>query len=215
MPSPSPRRLLVGLGLALALAVAAAPGDASATTVARLSTEQLVDAAEFAFVGTVVDVWTEVDARGLVWTRAQVEVERPLKGAPDTTMVVEQAGGAYGGVTTHVDGVARFSVGERGVFFVSTRGDDRIQLIGMAQGKYTVRMDPYSRAEIVQRFTQPLDRPYDHRFIPLPSAEQRVLFEDFVQQVEDRVELGWDGQPIPGISPDKLMLRNRLQPGVK
>lgn len=215
MTSLSLRQLVSGLGLALVLAMAAAPQPAGATTLVKLSTEQLTDAAEFIVVGNIADVWTEVDERGMVWTRALVEVEESLKGGEASTLVVEQAGGEYGNTFTRVEGVARFSVGERGVFFASTRGEGRVQLVGMVQGKFTVRMDPYSRQEIVQRFALPLDRAYDHRFLPLPAEEKRVALDDFLGQVRDRVELGWDGQEIPGVSPDKLRQRNRLQPGVK
>lgn len=215
MASLSFRQVLTGLGLALALGAATAPHDAGATTLVKLSTEQLTDVAEFIVIGTVVDVWTEVDDGGMVWTRALVEIDDQLKGPSHSTLVLDQAGGEYGSSKTYVAGVARFSVGERGVFFASTRGDERIQLVGMFQGKYTVRMDPYSRQEIVQRFTLPLGRTYDHRFIPLPPEEDRVALDDLVDRVSDRLDLGWDGQPIPGVSPDKLLQRNKLQPGVK
>jgi hypothetical protein len=33
--------------------------------------------------------------------------------------------------------------------------------------------------------------------------------------VRARVDLGWDGQPIPGISAERLRTINRIQPGVR
>ncbi len=211
------RSALLGAGLALAapLAGPALLAPAHATTVVPLTTDQLVDASEFIVVGSVVDVWTERDDSGMIWTRALVEVERGLKGDADSTLVIQQAGGSYGEQIAVVPGVARFSVGERGVFFASTRGEGRIQLIGMAQGKFTIRMDPTLRQEIVQRVSIPISRPYDHRFLPLPSTDDRLTLDDLLDQVQDRVELGWDGQPIPGVLTEKLYMRNKLQAGVK
>ena len=199
----------------LVVGPALVPGVAQATTLAKLSTDQLTDAAEIIVRGEVIDTWTEVDANGLVWTRAMVEVQQTLKGPEQETLVISQAGGEYGGTRTVVVGVGRFSVGEDAVFFVSPRGEGRLQLVGMYQGKFTVRQDPYSRQLIVQRGTLDIQRAYDHRFLPLPPADQRLGLDALLDQVQDRVELGWDGQPIPGVSSDRLARINHLQEGVK
>ncbi|MCB9779462.1 MAG: hypothetical protein H6742_12925 [Alphaproteobacteria bacterium] len=210
--STSPlRRALLGAALLVGLAAPLAPRDASATTVAKLSTEQLTDAAEYIVVGTIVDVWTELDDRGMVWTHGTLEVERQLKGAPVQTIVVSHAGGVHGSTAMKVFGTARFSEGEEGVFFLSTRGHgERVQVVGMAQGKYTVRMDPYSRQPIVQRVVlEPLVA-YDHRFLPLPAEADRLSLDSFLDTIQDRLDSGWDGQAIPGIDPVELQRRNAV-----
>ncbi len=74
----------------------------------------------------------------------------------------------------------------------------------MVQGKFTVRMDPAARHDIVLRYTLPSDEPYDARFLPLPPAEHRIAAADFERTVSARVTLGWDGQPIPGTSIERL-----------
>lgn len=189
-------------------------GSADATTMVKLSTEQMTDASDLVVRGTVVEVWTEPDARGRVWTRAQIEVEEILKG-DDTTaaVVVDQPGGVWGGVTTDVAGVARFDVGEEAVFFLEELGSGRVSPIGMFQGKYTVSLDPATREELVQRVVLPISAPYDHRFLPAPT--ERLTLDALEASVRDRVAVGWDGQPIPGADTDKLRRINRLQPGVK
>lgn len=199
--------------LTLALAVLA---PARATTMAPLTTPQLVDASDAVVRGTVTEVWTEPDAQGRVWTRASVVVQEVYKGDADATaVIVDQIGGAYGGKVTSVEGVARFSVGEEAVFFLETLGSGHTVPVGMFQGKYTVRLDPYSREEIVQRVIMPLRQSYDHRFLPLPDAELRLSLTDLEEQINARVIQGWDGQPIPGASTERLSRINRLQPGVK
>lgn len=191
-------------------------GSAGATSMVRLSTDQMTDASDLIVRGEVVEVWTEVDARGAVWTRAQVLVDEVLKGDPATeAVVVDQMGGTWGGVTTVVHGAARFDVGEEAVLFLDQLGSGRVVPVGMLQGKFTVRLDPATREELAQRVVMPPSASYDHRFLPLPSAADRLTVDTLETQVRDRLALGWDGQPIPGADTAELRRINRLQPGVK
>ena len=206
-------------GLVAAAALAAglsAASPAGATTVAELTNNQLVDASELIVRGTVTEIWTELDADGKVWTRAQVAISDVLKGDHATrAVVVDQLGGTFGGTTTTMPGAVRFSVDEDVVLFLETLGSGHMVPVGLTQGKFTVRMDPYSRSSIVQRFTLPLQQEYDHRFLPLPSADGRVALADLESQVSHRVAEGWDGQPIPGASMERLARINETARGVK
>ena len=193
-----------------------AMGVANATTMVHLSTDQLVDASDLVVRGTVTEVWTEPDAQGRIWTRAQVEVLDVLKGDADAeAVVVDQPGGDWGGMHTTVYSVARFSRGEDAVLFLEQSSDGRITPVGMFQGKFTVQLDPYSQVEVARQVLMPPNQRYDHRFLPLAAAPDRVTVDSLEAQVRDRVAAGWDGQPIPGASPDRLRRINRTQPGVK
>ena len=184
----------------------------SASTVVILSTNQMVDASDAVVHGTITEVWTEEDANGLVWTRAQLEVDRVLKGNDQKeAYVIDQMGGTFGGNQTTVPGRTRFSRGEEGVFFLEKLGSGKYSTVGMSQGKLTVRLDPYSREKIVQSYTVAPAKAYDHRFIPLPNAADRRFLTDFVHDIETRVEAGWDGQPIPGTSNERLERINRKE----
>ncbi|MEL6348044.1 MAG: hypothetical protein AAFV53_33360 [Myxococcota bacterium] len=187
--------LAIGLGLS---------GQARATSLYKLSNAQLVDASELIVRGTVTEVWTEKDERG-VWTHAQVEVQRVLKGDPSTELIVlEQMGGIWSSEATLVEGVARFDVGEEAYFFVEHLNSNRSVPVGMFQGKFNVLIDPYTREEIVHRYHVPVRMDYDHRFLPLPAEADRVEIYDFEDQIRERMLLGWDGNPIPGVSNEKL-----------
>lgn len=218
MPRTVLNRVLAACSLAAGLALttpALLPTDAQATVFAGYTLEQRVDAAEYIVRGTVVDSWTELDQSGQVWTRNQLEVSHVFKGPQVDTLIISEAGGAFGSVRTEVQGAARFSVGEELIAFASERGDQRIQLVGMSRGKFTVRLDPTTRSQVVQRFAPPPGRTYDHRFIPPPTDDSRVFLDDFLDRVEARIELGWDGQAIPGIPDARLRRVNKLQAGVK
>lgn len=201
--------------LALVAGVALS-GSAAATTIVPLSTDQMVDASDLVIRGDVVEVWTERDDAGRVWTRAQVEVDRVFKGDAELdALVVEQIGGTWGGRTLHVDGVARFAVGEEIVAFLERNPSGRLVTVAMMLGKYTVRQDPYTRGEIAQRYAPPLEREYDPRFLPLPAEADRLPVADLEAAIAARVRAGWDGEPIPGTSLERLARVNGRPAEVK
>jgi hypothetical protein len=180
--------------------------NAEATTMIPLSVEQMVDLSSTVVRGTVTNVWTEPDATThSVWTYAQVEVEKVFKGEITTDiLVLEQPGGVWGTTETVVEGVARFSIGEEGYFFVESLDSGRSVTAGMFQGKYNIVFDPYSRQEIAVRFPVHPNRDFDHRFIPLPPEKQRLSVNVFEDQITGFVQDGWDGTAIPGVSLEKL-----------
>ena len=190
---------------------------AQATTMVPLSVEQITDISNIVVRGKVTEVWTEPDPETkTIWTYAQVEVQEVLKGNPQTHIVViEQPGGEFGEKKTTVEGVARFSIGEEGYFFVEELASGRMVSTGMFQGKYNIIFDPYSRQELAIRFPVHPERSFDHRFIPLPAEKDRISIDVFEQQVEQHVGSGWNGKSIPGISLEKLEWTNQKAKPIK
>jgi hypothetical protein len=195
VPSAGPRSAgsaLRGALAALCLALVApalAPQAAHATTFAPTTQEERIDAAELIVRGVIREVWAEEDASGMIWTRAQVDVQRVYKGkVNENTIIIEQLGGTYAGRTVRVDGVARFDVNEDVVLLLDRRKNGNLRTVGMTMGKFTVRLDPYSRREIVQQVQIPLERAYDHRFIPLPPEGERFALSDLEAKIQRRVE---------------------------
>lgn len=200
------KRLLVAafLGFAAPLSLAL-PEPAQATSLVNLSTEQLVDASTWVVRGTVTEVWTEREG-DLIWTRARVEVAETFKG-PEAAkeLVIDSLGGWHEGYVQEIISAARFSKGEEMVVFAAEiRHGARLSPVGMYLGKYTVRRGGADPRPYVIRFTQgPLEM-YDHRFIPHPPEAERLHLDTLIGQIESRLDAGWDGKPIPGISQEKL-----------
>lgn len=173
---------------ALLLATVGA-SPAEATTLREMTFVERVAASELVVRGTVQEVWTEYGEDGQVWTRAQLEVERVYKGDVDSEfLVIDQVGGTYAGNLQLVSGGARFSPGESVVMMLDQRPNGRLMPLGMSTGKWTIRIDPYTQGEIVQRFSPSMAEDYDHRFIPLPKAEERQTLGDLEDHILSVVE---------------------------
>jgi hypothetical protein len=191
------------------------PGGAHATSLTSLTIEQMTDAADLIAHGVVTEVWVEKDDAGNLWTRANVEITRTLKGdAAIDAVTIDQLGGILQDEFQLISSVPRFSQGEEGLFFLETLGSGRISVVGWEQGKYTARIDPDNGERMAVQFPLPYTRAYDHRFLPHPAPQDRIYMADLEDRILDRLELGWDGQYIPGADPAKLARINKLQPGV-
>lgn len=199
--------------------LAAASPSALATSLAQLSTEQLTDAADLIVRGEVERVYVEYSTTARVVTHAEVRVTEGLKGLAepgDYVDVVSVGGRTADGAFMEVLGAPRFSEGEDTLLFLAGRDDGQTWgVVGMHLGKYSIKQNPTDGRPMVVRFTLPFKDAYDARFIPNPPKGERVMLDELVEQVRARVDLGWDGQPIPGVSDDHLRSINRLQPGVK
>ncbi|MEQ1565574.1 MAG: hypothetical protein ABMA64_08050 [Myxococcota bacterium] len=187
----------------LILGVASAPAEA--TTFSPLTIEQYTDASAYIVEGTVLEVWTDLEAdSGMVWTRARVAVSDTLKG-PDrpVELVVSSPGGAFGDYEMHVPAAAVFSPQEEVFLFVADR-DGRLTVVGSFQGKYSIRRAPGDSRSYVRTWHTSRNVPFDARFLPHPAPEDRLYLEDLRSQVRAQLDRPWDGAPIPGASQQYL-----------
>ncbi|MCB9679924.1 MAG: hypothetical protein H6733_00505 [Alphaproteobacteria bacterium] len=205
-PRLSPKLALLAVLLGVP-AVVVPTEQACATTFAPMSTEQFVDASTYVVRGTVKAVWTELVDGKYVWTRARVEVAHVFKG-PDTPteLVVDSLGGVHGDVELDVSLAAQFSVGEEAIFFLTNSGKDLQRLVPVSKflGVRILRRAPGDTRLYATTFTTDRLEKFDANFIPAPPASERHYMDDLVQSIEDRLDVGWDGQPIPGLSADRL-----------
>lgn len=193
--------MMGGWGVALLL------GDASATTFAELTLEQFTDAATYIVEGHVEEVWTELDPQtSMVWTRARVSITETYKG-PDqpVELIIDSAGGRVGDYEVYIPGAASFSEGEDIFVFLAENGPRWVP-ISKFQGKYTIRRATGERQKHAMLWHGRRGETYDARFLPHPAPEHRLYLDELRQRVLDQLAVGWDGQPIPGISTARLQV---------
>ncbi|MBN2798810.1 MAG: hypothetical protein JXX28_06630 [Deltaproteobacteria bacterium] len=210
-----PPRLLrrAFLGAALALAPLTAPWlsePAQASALAELSENDLTDASTWIVRGEVTRVWVERDAvTGHLWTRSELAVQRVFKGPGDpATLIVDTLGGTLDGETMEVMQAPRWSVGEEVFLFLDQLESGRLSTLGLFLGKFSVRRAPGDTRPYALRWHGRTGERYDARFIPHPPEGRRIYLDELEERVSLRLDTGWDGRDIPGLSRERLQTIN-------
>ncbi len=103
----------------------------------------LVHDADHIVVGTVESQASRWDDRGRIVTDVTLRVEETMKGDRGTgeTLVLTHPGGSIGNVGAHIEGEARFYVGERALVFGANTNGARplVRPVGMSQGVFEIR----------------------------------------------------------------------------
>lgn len=136
----------------LAAAWALAPTFAYATVAVGLDPEGLANRSQMVIEGRVESLESHVspDGRQIV-TTVRIQVEETWKGAPARTVEIVVPGGAAGELAQVVHGAPRFTEGEEVVVFLDRpRPDVAYAVVGLAQGKFSVREGPDGRQVAVQ-----------------------------------------------------------------
>lgn len=123
------------------LAVSALAG---ASTLLRVSVDELTQRAEFVFEGEVVSVQAQRSgARGMISTFVTFNVIDTIKGSARVESIeLKFLGGNLEGERLEVNGSRIPELGERGVYFVESLTQDLINpLLGWSQGQYLIQTE--------------------------------------------------------------------------
>jgi hypothetical protein len=148
MPTRHARLPLLALAAALAITATTAVAPARASLIVALDTPAMVAGADTIAVVDVASVRAAWDARHeRIVTTVELIVVESWKGAaaPAARVVVAQPGGTVDDITMTVFGMPRFSPGERALVFLHGP-TERAGVVGLAQGKRTMRPDPVGAA---------------------------------------------------------------------
>lgn len=122
-------------------------GHAGATTLTPVSTDQLIERAEFIFQGVVTSVEyrnSDVDSAdhvSLPHTFVTFEIERAFKGNAQSGGFITlrfQGGPDVTGSTMMIPGVPHFDVGDRDILFTRGNGTQMTPLVGWEQGRFRI-----------------------------------------------------------------------------
>ena len=131
------KKLLGGFIVAMVLLMGVA-GTTQATTVERLTLEDLAARSQTIIQGTVRGTRSYWSSNGkLILTSTIIEVSESLKGQASGTVEVTTVGGRIGDTILHVGGMPAFAAGESTIVFAE-RANGFLTVLGMSQGKFTV-----------------------------------------------------------------------------
>jgi hypothetical protein len=119
--------------LSLFLCALAGLAPAQATTLSRVSFDDLVQRSTGIVRGRIVGSYS--DARGsLIYTYYKVQVQDRWKGAPAAQVEVQIPGGTFGGQQQNYLGTPQLTEGAEYVFFLWTGPSGANHLLGLSQG---------------------------------------------------------------------------------
>lgn len=112
---------------------------ASATTVAKLSFEELTDQADIVVSGSITRSWAAWDSEHkYIWTHYELSVLSTIKGAPGQSVEFEELGGVVDGTGMNVAGTVTYQTGEKVLIFLTRQPNGYLRTTGWGQGKYSI-----------------------------------------------------------------------------
>jgi hypothetical protein len=115
-----------------------------ATTIPRLTFENLTDTSELIISGRVTQSWAAWDAEHkYIWTHYLLSVSETVKGAHASSVEFAEPGGSLANTAMNIAGTVTYSIGESVVVFLSRMPNGYLRTTGWAQGKY--RLDENGR----------------------------------------------------------------------
>lgn len=124
--------------------------SASATTLMRMSLDQLTQASTEIIRGHVISQSTQWNSgHTRIYTFTTVALDQSYKGNPPSTLVIQQPGGRVGKVQVFVAGTIQFHPQTDYLLFLERSASDSSKFlpVGMMQGGYRVYRDMATREE--------------------------------------------------------------------
>ncbi|BDC51500.1 hypothetical protein F183_A38160 [Bryobacterales bacterium F-183] len=122
------------------LALCAASAVVQATTLERLTVEQMIEKSSAIVRGRVTGHAGEL-RNGVIYTRYSVQVEESWKGSASGMVEVFVPGGVANGLRQTIPGAPALETGDECVVFLWAGASGRNQIIGLSQGLFNVVRD--------------------------------------------------------------------------
>ena len=119
-----------------------------ATTLARLSLDQLATAADAVARVRCVSAVSEWEG-GSIWTVTTFDVVETMKGNLPAQVIVRLPGGRVGHLTANVDGTPKFTPGGSAIVFLERVQAGGFSVAGWVEGTFRIALDPSTGRETV------------------------------------------------------------------
>ncbi len=112
---------------------------AFATSVPRMSFEELTDHSELVVSGEITRTWSDWDsAHKFIWTHHELKVSGTQKGTAAATVVLSEPGGIVAGMGMSIAGSVVYQNGDQVAVFLERMPNGFLRTTGWGQGKYRV-----------------------------------------------------------------------------
>ena len=132
----------------LFLAACSGAMELQATTLTRLSLDQLAAAADNVARVRCASAETRWE-NGSIWTVTTFVIVETMKGNLPAQVTVHLPGGRLGHLTATVDGTPKFEPGDESILFLEHTGSGEFSVAGWVQGSFRITRDPHSGQETV------------------------------------------------------------------
>jgi len=142
MSSPVNGKLIASALVTTTLLLTLLSSSAIATTLLKLSMNDLVDKSEAIVHGEVIEL-TPIKENGRIYTYIALDVKEQLKGASTERVEFRVLGGRIDDLVTIVHGSPNFALGEEVLVFLERPVEDKpLVVTGMVQGKFSIAIGP-------------------------------------------------------------------------
>jgi hypothetical protein len=140
-------RIRIQILVAMAILLSAR-ATARATTLARMSLDQLAAAADAVARVRCTDAKSRWE-NGEIWTVTTFGVVETMKGVLPARITVRLPGGRVGHLTAAVDGTPRFNAAEEAVVFLERSPAGGFSVAAWVEGTFRIGRDPHTSLETV------------------------------------------------------------------
>ncbi len=155
------------------------------TLVIRLTKADLVKKAHTILTGQVLTMRSEWnDDKTIIYSYIKVVVNEVIKGSlSDGIVVLKQPGGQVDDVVMKDIGSPQFSEGEDVVLFL-IQVEDYFQVLGLAQGKFTVVRDIVGGRRVL------MNDPSGITFLDMPNSNEKSIdFDNFINELKSLLKI--------------------------
>ena len=142
------RKTLIKMQIIVTLAALSCTARLGATTLARLSLDQMAAASDSIARLRCVAVESRWE-NGAIWTVTTFDVVETLKGILPAQVKVRLPGGRVGHLTATVDGTPKFNTGSESIVFLEVSRAGGYSVAGWVEGTFRITRDPQTARETV------------------------------------------------------------------
>lgn len=185
-------RKILKIGFFIILTLGFQRSIVNATVVKKLSEEELAREARTILIGTCTSIKSEWnEERTKIFTYIRISPQNFLKGEEiPEEITIQQLGGEVGEIGMRVDETSVFEEGEEVLLFLKRGRKGLHRILGLSQGKFSVKTDPITERKILfrKRVERVRTRHGIEKKIVEIGSDKKLFLDEFINKVQDIIQ---------------------------